>query len=195
MTSTEQVLHWMCRDYDSAEHWKMVGKVFYLASVEPPFGDADSTTARQKFACHLQHIFEFLTPKPLHVQQWSKDFFGTEEVSVPIPETDSVEWEFIADYFLLSVTSTSKEIEDMNSARKIYFMKQEGRLESNIKRAERHFEKIVNYMQSQGISLPKNRIDGTVIDIRKRVTLIEEKNKQNVIKNAVVSSYLSIAEE
>ena len=179
MTSTEAVLNWLCRDYTSFEHWKSVAQAFFLATVSHPFGDSDSVKARTLLAEHMRYVFQYFSLKPVDVQRWKEDFSGIATVSVdPPPVDETVDWAHIADYFLQHLRAEDSVVKSLNEDRDELQNKLAQRLASNIKRATSHFEKTVAYMKQQGVQLPEKKIDTTVIDIRKRVVLIEEDHSE-----------------
>ena len=203
MTSTESVLNWLCRDYNSFEHWKSVARMFFMATISHPFGDSDSVKARTLVADHLRYVFQCFVPQQLDVQRWKDGFRGIETFCMSPPQVDEgdlngVDWEHIADYFLQHLRAEDSVVESLNNNRDELQNKLEERLSKNIDRATSHFQKTVAYMAEQGVRLPKEKLDNSVTDIRKRLVLIEEedtKKHPTRIKLAHIHTYKGLDDE
>lgn len=193
MTPTEQLLRWLCRDFSTFEHWKSVGDTFFISAVEQPMGNSDSKKARERFAEHLKHVFSTFSPGNISVRRWTCDMSDQEMVQVAPPEDiQDVDWLTAADYFLMHLAGDSDVLKPLNTERASAQASLDMRLQANIKRTEEHFKKTVEYMERHQLSLPQKKLDGTVADIRKRVSLVEE--KENASRFYEITPYVLMEE-
>ncbi|MGL4595767.1 MAG: hypothetical protein ACRC2T_10360 [Thermoguttaceae bacterium] len=118
---TDTILHWMCRDYESAEFWKATAKQFFVSAIVLQDWKTDSDFIRNKFTDFLKLLFYSFEPKETVIQKWVKESTIPQPhtVSKPVFETHLIEWDRIADYFLLSVHQTSPVIDDVNRITKV----------------------------------------------------------------------------
>ena len=190
MTATEQVLHWLCRDYTTCEYWLSVADVFFVATIEQPTGDSDSELARTRLAKHLETIFQTFQPCTLAVRRWRKDCVEQETAEILPPETlDGVDWEFIADYFLMHISADSDVLLRQNEGRVRVQNAKDSRLQANIKRAENHFNSTVDFLATNNVTLPTKKTGSGTVDIRKRMRLIEEEEKNDNCQFKEISPY------
>ena len=121
MSRVSQVLHWMCRDFKSAEYWKAEARRFYLGTIIHPKGDADSEKARTLFANHIQTIFAYFQPLETETKLWNKGHTAIESVVVAPPDVpDDVDWDWIADYFLMAASVEWPDFELLQTERDEY---------------------------------------------------------------------------
>ena len=167
--SPNQVLEWMCKDFVTTEYWKAEARRFYLGTVIHPSGDADSDKAREVFAKHIKVIFSQFAPQDTTIEQWSKGNANIVSVDVPAPQvSENVDWDWIADYFLLAAGVPWREYEELNTSREEFNNKLQSRLDFNIDRLKKYHER----MQES-----KDSLFGNTKDKGRPVLVDEEKGK------------------
>jgi hypothetical protein len=171
-----ELLHWMCRDFKTTEYWKSEARRFYLATIEHPFGDADSDLARKNFAQHIDFIFSQFIPQEVETSRWIENFSSVQKIIIPPPEIkESLELDWIADYFLLAAGVSWEEFEAINVQRAAWNQKLEMRSNSNQLRAKKR-NQFIHYVFDPIIEQYDVDIDNIIIETRKKhFPLLDEK--------------------
>ena len=144
--ATLDVLKWLCRDFRSTEFWKQAARKHFLAAVVTqkviePNGQEITKQSLKDFTAFLQDVFEFMSPTDGKASLWNSDFTEARiHDSVPPAITNQINWEWIADYFLLAASLSWKEYEMMNSERQTFNFSQQNRCDSCHERTARHTE-------------------------------------------------------
>lgn len=97
--SESECLAWFCRSFETSEHWKQQAREIYLRT------SGNSPASRRELAAALRANLEGASLKE-SVDRWASTESGSiavTTVSVQKPDVDlsKVEWEFIAEFFLL----------------------------------------------------------------------------------------------
>jgi hypothetical protein len=183
------VLSWLCRDYESCEKRKALARTFYLSTVKHPGGDGNSDNARNNLAEFLQSQFTEFQAKDITVDRWSKGFTAIEKVEVPAPTlNETVNWNYIADYFLLAASVPWQEFDEMNEARQRWNQAYRDRIATNKERLQRHStfdKKVLDSVVAEGIDVFQygkimERIQKSMLDEDKKHWQ-EDKNLQEKI--------------
>ena len=115
---TTDVVHWLCRDFESHEQWKAAGRAIFLETAGCE-GVGDSNDARRKLAERIKNHVEELDGRSVHVENW--DAGMTEIVSIELTPPSSatdVAWESAAAYILLAARCDWKERDEENDRRR-----------------------------------------------------------------------------
>lgn len=193
--STQAIMDWMCRDYESAEFWKSEARRFVLASLIDPNGEIDSERVRIDFAKYLGEIFSSFVPKSQDVLKWMEGHNTPQSVHIPTPtfEISEVDWECLADYFLFCVHETSSVIEKINSLRTEFTNKIKSRSDANINRMK-EYHRIMQKFLGDTITYvnPWSQKDKEEFQkLQSRPVLIEEEKKKGELMEIALSCVTS----
>lgn len=149
-----QVLHWMCRDYESSEFWKQEARSIYLATWSPESG-ADSASALRILSSRLQKLLDFFGTKKSFASVWAKEGEETngddivkseirgsgivllKKIPEPCLAIDKEDWIAIANYFLSCGAGVSWEEYDRLNEKIVQFNNGiSQRTDSNIERVK-----------------------------------------------------------
>jgi hypothetical protein len=113
---TNNLLKWICRSYESTEHWKHKAKEMFFSL------NGESDVSRNRFAAVLRGYLTENPPSDEVVELWDKDFKQIESVNVRGPKITAsnsayVDWCYIADYLLLGCAALSEDFEQENQKR------------------------------------------------------------------------------
>ncbi len=177
---TTSILHWLCRDYESAEFWKTQARKCYLETITHPNGDADSEKALVRFSKQMKTLLRYFRPTESFASVWESDRELVEgekilqrkqagsgaillkQVPVPDYESGSIDWVYVADYFLRSASVPWPEFEAINTSRTAFNDSLAARESANEDRVRLDKEAVCLYLKewscdllSTGVLLPK----------------------------------------
>lgn len=210
---TSDVLQWLCRDFRSTEFWKATARKHFLSVVSlfrlteadivdgkpnprDPEKDAKeiSEQSLRSLTQFLKDVFEFMPPVAGNANIWNDDFTSTQKLDSPPPKiTDEINWEYIADYFLMCVTDSSDELIALNSVRKEFNVKITGRTQSNVKRLEVFFNVVQKYLVDSIMVLKPGdkKEEAEVKQLKNRPKLIEEETIKGESREILLPDVLS----
>ncbi|MGL4944540.1 MAG: hypothetical protein ACRC46_15270 [Thermoguttaceae bacterium] len=190
--NTRVILNWLCRSYESTEFWKAEAERFALASIIGPNGEIDSERVRKDFAKFLREIFSSFAPKSLDELAWVDGYNTPQPVHIPAPvfEVSEVNWDYLADYFLLCVHSTSSIVEEINSLRTEFNNKIKCRSDANIKRMEKYYIAMQLFFGEAIVRVnPMSQEDEKEFKkLKSRPVLIEEEKQKGELMEIFLSS-------
>jgi len=112
-SQSEQVLHWLCRDFDTTEKWKRAARSVFLKTL------GDSVLARYYLADDIrQEVTGAAESPPPSVNSPEEDGFGLQAVARPKVASPYVNWIWVADYFLLAAANAWDELDEENQKRR-----------------------------------------------------------------------------
>jgi len=113
LSQSEQVLRWLCRDFDTTEKWKRQARSVFLKSM------GDSTLARYYLADDIrQEITGTAESPPPSVSSQEEEGFTLKAADRPKVTPPYVNWIWVADYFLLAAANEWDELDEENQKRR-----------------------------------------------------------------------------
>ncbi|MFM7843872.1 MAG: hypothetical protein ACKPEY_06525 [Planctomycetota bacterium] len=115
-SSITSVLHWIIRSYDSTLYWKDQARALFFTT------NGQSDVARNRLASILRRHFQDNKLETENVHRWKANSSEMEMIAVEPPKlSDStlayLDWQFLADYLLLTCAALTDELLRENQER------------------------------------------------------------------------------